>query len=403
MAIAIFSHARSWVATALPPGVRGVLWPHPPSPPHYDTSNLAVLVERYLEARKHALDQSIRSQRTLIYLWFAIALFSAVAVIALIAQLASGATSETDAEAGAAALVLFLWLSLGAFWYWKKRERVSHELEKDYFDLALTKFEAMQWRTEDPGEALTKVKELRLREKLFPLHRRLSRLRVIYYGFSALSILSGLAVPTALILAYQFPRLGIDTEIALGVGVYAFAFVYGAVWARTRMKILRDDVSQTEVAIDMLQFAGNDYERRAENLIRVNEFELRRYYDINSGQAGRIFWVGVSCIAAGFLIVAATLWVLLWRDVPEKAIWPAAIVGTICALLPNFVGAIYMKLHGETASALTTFHGRLVDSHRLFLANLIASRLENSQDRDATLKELALRMVGNDHAGPAKK
>ena len=208
-----------------------------------------------------------------------------------------------------------------------------------------------------------------------------------------------LAVPTVLIATVQFPKLELDKDLVLGIGVYAFAFAYGTMWARTRMKIVRDDVTQTEVAIDMLQFAGNDDERRAENLIRVNEIELRRYYDINSSQAGRIFWVGVSCIVAGFAIVCTTLWFLVVKGVSDPAVWPTAVVGTICALLPNFVGAVYMKLHGDVASALTTFHGRLVDSHRLFLANLIASRLENSQDRDATLKELALRMVGNDHAG----
>lgn len=402
MAIAMFAHARTWLSTALNAGAHGMFWPHPPAPPHYDTSSLNILVERYLDARKAALDKTIHSQKHAIYVLFAIGLLSALAVIALMAGMNETQTA-TEAEESATALGLFVVLSFGAFWYWKKRERVSHELEKDYFDLALTRFEALRWRTEAPGEALTKVKELRLREKLFPLYRRISRLRFIYYTLSTLAILAVLAVPTVMIATVQFPKLELDKELVLGIGVYAFAFAYGTMWARTRMKIVRDDITQTEVAIDMLQFAGNDYERRAENLIRVNEIELRRYYDINSGQAGRIFWVGVLCIAAGFLIVSVTLWFLLGRDVPEKAVWPAAIVGTICALLPNFVGAIYMKLHGETASALTTFHGRLVDSHRLFLANLIASRLENSQDRDATLKELALRMVGTDHAGPALK
>jgi FtsH-binding integral membrane protein len=399
MAIAMFAHARSWLSSVLHAGSSGAFWPHPPAPPQYDASSLSILVERYLDARKAALDKTIHSQKHAIYVLFAIGLLSALAVIALMAGMGETQTA-TEADESATALGLFLVLSFGAFWYWKKRERVSHELEKEYFDLALTKFEAMQWRTEASGEALIKVKELRLREKLFPLYRRLSRLRFIYYTASTLAVLAVLAVPTVLIATVQFPKLELDKDLVLGIGVYAFAFAYGTMWARTRMKIVRDDVTQTEVAIDMLQFGGNDDERRAENLIRVNEIELRRYYDINSSQAGRIFWVGVSCIVAGFAIVCTTLWFLVVKGISDPAaVWPTAVVGTICALLPNFVGAIYMKLHGDVASALTTFHGRLVDSHRLFLANLIASRLENSQDRDATLKELALRMVGNDHAG----
>ena len=181
--------------------------------------------------------------------------------------------------------------------------------------------------------------------------------------------------------------------------VLAAPFVAVAAVMRARQREAESDVRDLEIETDLLSFPIPPRQVRAERLFRRNEYELLKYYTLNLRQSRTILTVGVSCIAAGLAVVALTFWAVLRGSAgvanPTAAIWVQAIlgvVGAVSAVLVNFVAAVYLKIHGETATALSAFHQRLVGSNNLFLANLLVARIDNEVEREKTLAEMALEL-----------
>ena len=46
-------------------------------------------------------------------------------------------------------------------------------------------------------------------------------------------------------------------------------------------------------------------------------------------------------------------------------------------MLTNFVGAIYMKMYGESSKSLTSFHNRLVATHHMHYGALLAAKIKD--------------------------
>jgi hypothetical protein len=81
-------------------------------------------------------------------------------------------------------------------------------------------------------------------------------------------------------------------------------------------------------------------------------------------------------------------------DVWTKGI--VAVVGAVSGIMVNYVGAIYLKMYAQSVEAFGQFHGRLVRTHELFLANMLVTRIAKEEGpldkgigRQALLGELA--------------
>ncbi|MGD2250424.1 MAG: hypothetical protein PVF58_18665 [Candidatus Methanofastidiosia archaeon] len=163
---------------------------------------------------------------------------------------------------------------------------------------------------------------------------------------------------------------------------------------RAKIQALKEEIQDTEFEVDLFTLRASPEESRAEKLLRINQIQLRRYYDINLSQNRWIFAVGVLCIFLGVGIVGATLYSLVRfaeqsasADV-EKVI--VGVVGSIGTILTNYVARIFLSMYKEIAKSLTMFHTKLISTHKLFLANLLISRIDNTEKREDTLSKLAL-------------
>jgi hypothetical protein len=163
---------------------------------------------------------------------------------------------------------------------------------------------------------------------------------------------------------------------------------------RAKLRDLDNDLGQIEVQIDLFSHKFSEEELKAEKLLRLNDFQLRRYYDLNLNQNRWVFKLGVGCIAAGVFIIAATLYALRYmtpNDLSLKIV--TAVLGGVGAILTNYIAAIYLKMSASASDSLSSFHGRLVETHQLMLANLLIARIENSTLRWDTLSKLAIKMA----------
>ena len=163
-------------------------------------------------------------------------------------------------------------------------------------------------------------------------------------------------------------------------------------FTRGRLRSLEQDIQTLEFEIDLLQFDVNPRETRAEKVLRINNLQLQRYYDLNLNQNIWVFGLGIFCILLGLSVIGATLYLILnvASGLDSKII--TGVVGSIGSLLSSYIAAIYLKMHASATSHLGEFHSRLVETQQLLLGNLLASLIENDTKRWDTLSQIALNM-----------
>jgi hypothetical protein len=250
--------------------------------------------------------------------------------------------------------------------------------------------------------------EEKLRERK---NSRLTRLRIIgrvYYlnlavGLVLVSLGLGLLGADLLFPTSWRPYPQITSPWCLIFFIFgAMAVIAATSIGRAKLESLKEEVQNIEFEIDLLKLKATPEESRAEKLLRMNQYQLRRYYDLNLSQNKWIFAVGVLCIFLGVGIVGVTLSLLVpfsdkSAEWVEKAL--VGLVGAIGAILTNYVARIYLGMYSEIADNLAKFHSKLISTHNSFLANLLASRIDNAKKREDVLADLALAMqrsVGNE-------
>jgi hypothetical protein len=158
-----------------------------------------------------------------------------------------------------------------------------------------------------------------------------------------------------------------------------------------KTRAIEEALQDIEFEEELLRYETPPDESRAEELLRINQYQLRRYYDLNLSQNFWVFAVGILCILLGVIVVGVTI-LLIHRS--PQAPWQEktvlGLVGAVGSLMANYVGAIYLKMHSAISGSLTTFHATLVSTHKLFLANLLVSRIADEKKRETALANLSL-------------
>lgn len=208
-------------------------------------------------------------------------------------------------------------------------------------------------------------------------------------GVMALTLVSltMLIVPLAVILG--------DGFITLIAVVYTAPLTIVAIVVRLltggQLRETEADVRAVSDELDLRRIGNEDPEMRAQKLFQAHGGLIKRYYDQALGQARQIYYVGVGCIVLGIAVIAATFALILSRhagDLSEQIIIGA--LGAIGAVLTNFIALIYLRMFSDSVSALTGFHGRLVQTHHLHFGNFLASKIDDEEARSAALAAMAI-------------
>src|ERR1700730_3570664 len=72
----------------------------------------------------------------------------------------------------------------------------------------------------------------------------------------------------------------------------------------TRLKSLRNDLSDIDNQLDLIRIPDQSQEQKAQKLLQIQQFELKRYYDQTLRQSNSIFYVGVITMILGFSVIA---------------------------------------------------------------------------------------------------
>jgi hypothetical protein len=203
------------------------------------------------------------------------------------------------------------------------------------------------------------------------------------------------------------------------LSLVAFAALFGAIgvfisatYSKSYEKRLRIQIEDLNFEIELANYPTSDEEQKSERLFRRSEREVSKYYHLNLTENRVLLYIGILCIFVGLLIVALTLaMVFFGGKTPDFDVWTKGIVavfGAVSGIMVNYVGAIYLKMYAQSVEAFGQFHGRLVRTHELFLANMLVTRIakeEGSLDkgigRQAMLAELAKDIAAGAVKGPS--
>jgi hypothetical protein len=239
------------------------------------------------------------------------------------------------------------------------------------------------------------IKDLQDRQRKRESGRR--RLRWIQFGCLLVAVVF---IAAAVFMAYGWQKnywVFFFSLYGLGAAVLFPSF-------RSRVHELDVDIQEIDYKIDLQRFQVSVGEMRAEKILRLNDFQLRRYYESTLKQNGWVFWLGIFCIVLGVGIAGFTLWFVIWpqagANLSDKIV--TATLGAVSSLLTNYVAVMYLKMHASASAAMMTFHERLVATHQSLFGNLVASRITDDKLRWDTLAKIALNVSGASHATKAK-
>lgn len=205
--------------------------------------------------------------------------------------------------------------------------------------------------------------------------------------------LSVTVIISLLMYLYLF-KVKISPEIIyLSIALYIIMPLLSYPFLRTRDRFYDEAIQDLDFEIDLMQFKVSRRESRAEKLLRINRAQLQRYYSLNLNQNIWVFIVGIICILIGIAAVGITFLLLLSENTPKDAKIIIAVVGSIGSILANFVAAIYLNMHAKASQNLTDFHTKLVDTQKILLGNLLASRIEDETKRWDTLSLLSIELM----------
>ena len=238
----------------------------------------------------------------------------------------------------------------------------------------------------------------KLNEQRRELVERRQRLQRLYYTLMGGGVLILIAFPV------YFWNSHLKSSSLL-----AFAILYGLAPLAMlpsyhfRLRDVETDLQDIDFRIDLLSYEVSKRETRAEKILRLNDIQLRRYYDLNLGQNRWVFALGMMCIILGVTIIGVTLYLVIRVASSDRVQIITAVLGGVGALLTNFVAAIYLKMNTSATENLAAFHSRLVETHQLLFGNLLASRIDDDNKRWDTLAALSLRITEPREDLPLKK
>lgn len=210
------------------------------------------------------------------------------------------------------------------------------------------------------------------------------------------SQLNRVSLVSGLLLLFVITPL---TYFILQNSIYIISFLYGIMSLFLLILIpvheIEIEIRDIENELDLLSISEQSIEQRAEKQFKLHQVELKKYYDQTLRHSSLIFNGGLVCIVMGFAIIFITLYLVFSsyaaNELSEKII--LASLGAIGAILPNFIGIIFLKMHSETIKSLTEFHNRLVLTHHLHFGNFLIGKISDQTLREKTLAEIALNMA----------
>ena len=193
------------------------------------------------------------------------------------------------------------------------------------------------------------------------------------------------------IYKYIFGKILFVILILLIIICAMFGISFFLDWKAAK-KLEKIEAEALEEEKELAKISPEQRALRAEKLFKINQKELMRYYDMNLAQTKFLSVLGIVMILFGIVIVGMSFGGYVYLKEDRVVL----VVGNVCGIIVDFVGAIFIKMYTKNIEASVSFHAKFAESNHLLLANSIANKIENEELRETTLSEIAKDIVISD-------
>lgn len=189
--------------------------------------------------------------------------------------------------------------------------------------------------------------------------------------------------------------LGSSLILLVIAGLYIIALITYPIIIGPKIKEINDQIEILKKRKELYQQSNKIIERRAENLFISHETTLRRYYYLANSKNNLFFIFGLLSIMIGFAIIVFSITLiylkpefkLLGEENGNKAFLP--ILGMISGILSIIAGLIFLRLFSSSLNLLNIFHKEFALVRNLYFANILISKIESKDSREAILADIA--------------
>ena len=188
--------------------------------------------------------------------------------------------------------------------------------------------------------------------------------------------------------------LGESGDLPVLVAIF---FGYLELLAVTILTIIRLRLRELQAALVSDRFEGDILDGGDDSpvlLFLKHQSDLKRYYDQALRHSSLVFGLGVFCVLAGLVFIGISLFLLkAGKDVGVELGTAGQIItgslGATAALLTGYVARVYLSIHRGALRSLNDFHDKLVKTHHLHFAGVLADRVSDEKTRDQANAEIA--------------
>lgn len=170
-----------------------------------------------------------------------------------------------------------------------------------------------------------------------------------------------------------------ETEL-LGTGIVGTALIGWGLAQLVTARRTQREAERLDVERELVFAGTTPHGTLARKLFLLNGQGLDKYYDINRLNNRLAMLLSAACILIGVGITIWTVRLVLDTD-PDRGQVIIAAVGAANTVMVHVVAAIVLRMQGTIWANVDTFHQRLVRTHELFLANVIAADLDTPEAR----------------------
>ncbi len=218
---------------------------------------------------------------------------------------------------------------------------------------------------------------------------------LIYFGFELDAFLDAYALGEK-----SEAYLDDNESEVVALGLVAAALIGWGVATLRNASYTAMTAERLDVERELTRYVAADevVDRRAaqaRKLFLLNEQGLQRYYRFNRTNARWALVLAAICVATGLGITYIALALMTDGDLSGEADVLVAIVGAAGTIMVNVVAAVVLRMQGSIWANVNSFHERLVRTHEVFLAHVIAVEIEDTAKRNETLSTIAAGLSGD--------
>ncbi|HEX5929726.1 MAG TPA: hypothetical protein VFY48_10055 [Solirubrobacterales bacterium] len=185
----------------------------------------------------------------------------------------------------------------------------------------------------------------------------------------------------------------VPLEIGLLIGYLELVWIFAVMVSRMRLRDLQATRRSQEFEDQI--FKGS--QDTPVVLFLKHQSDLKRYYDQALQHSSLVFFLGIFCVLAGLATIGVALYLVVQAgtesnpdQVTEQIITGS--LGAVGAILSGFVAQVYLGIHRGAIESLNDFHDKLVGTHHLHFAGVLAARVEDETTKDQAHLELVKRV-----------